>query len=311
MKRKFRYDPKKDGVTPSLLLRWLGCPVAGRLTCFGLGSTRDSMSAKWGTLAHNVLEHVHLQDKPTTKAVNKQITRTLAEYESENGALWDDVDLRFYEQIGAELHAVLPRYFDYWAHKGVKFKKTEVVLDQAWRGFRLRGMVDGLLGFKKDDYVLETKTRGMIVEHQLLSTLPKDFQSNYYLHALSVPRKKRVKGFWYNIIRRPGTRPKKGETLVDYRARLEETIDKDPEHWYKRYEVAVSDDDYAEWQEYLYEVLCRFDEWYRSGMPGETYGKPCISGKFPCSYLDWCHNGRTELYRVRDRMFKELPSAKA
>ena len=57
----------------------------------------------------------------------------------------------------------------------------------------------------------------------------------------------RCGGFFYNVVRRPGHKPKRGETPKAFRARLLKEIQKEPEHFFQRITISVPDAMLSEW----------------------------------------------------------------
>jgi hypothetical protein len=133
-----------------------------------------------------------------------------------------------------------------------------------------------------DIYLLESKTKGDINEHQLRRQLTFDLQTLLYLITLREWCKeheptRRVAGVIYNVVRRPlsggkgsirphqATKNKPAERMEDYYSRLQEVFKEDPSYWFMRWRVEISPRDVELFRRQcldpILEQLCDWWEW--------------------------------------------------
>jgi hypothetical protein len=122
----------------------------------------------------------------------------------------------------------------------------------------------------------------------------------------------------YNVIRRPDLYRRKGENLVDYLRRTGEDIDSRPDHYFKRYNCSLVQDDITGFQKNTLDPILRlFIQWWDS-----IKKNPTKEGRFqsPYHYLNSSalvgKYGKVEMwdaifgdmsrYKVREEVFAEL-----
>jgi|GEM_PF-4083099 len=207
---------------------------------------------------------------------------------------------------------VLPAYLKRWNGDYPREKKYKmgcnVVHIKKWMSFEeiwkepykfdsgflsvfLRGKFDGVFMDKNGDlWLLETKCLSIIKEDEIMELLPLDIQCMLYLLAIYLKYKKKPKGVLYNIVRRPGLRQGKSETLKQLLGRVEKDVNhpKRQDHYFKRIEMAIDWSEVEEWQRtFLNPVLMEIREWSMGGC--RTYMNPdSLTSKY----------GRCELYHL-------------
>lgn len=313
--------PEQDGITFSLLSRWLCCRERFRLLVVdGLRPERGwNHRTGYGDLWH-VCEEAHAAYAGGVcwpEALKEYAEGLLAEYpmEREHVAKWYEVcKLQF------------PLYVDYWAkHPDTVARKpllSEQVFDVSYalpsgRKVRLRGKwdsVDLVSDPKPRVWLQENKTKGNVDERQIVRQLTFDLQTMMYLVALRQHRKKKmasdpIAGVRYNVVRRPlsggkgtivqkeatkGAKCKKcdgagrvgnpafnmicsakgcvggrvgakrAETAEEYYARLAEYIKAEPETYFFRWNVEITNADIDRFErECLKPVLEQLCDWWR------------------------------------------------
>ena len=324
------YDPRRDGITQSILSSWLSCRVKARLGLEGWTSLRTGAALQFGELAHGVLEDVYgeVRDGKRKNAPNKEevyglIARRIKEWEEgPKGSRAGADEKQQLEQNAALLEAVLPHYFTFWAEDDFR-KTTWVALEQEFLvemfGVPLRGKRDGVFKDKASGLSLfETKTKGQINEDNMRELLAFDFQSDFYNNTYMVETGLLPTGTRYNIIRRPGqkwsTKPDKKtglrESLVQYRDRVEAEVIKDPAYYFLRYRISKTKADMAEAQKELGLKVAEFLDWHDGKLPTYKNETACV-GKFgACHFLRICANKNYDGFYRRERTFEELSSAK-
>lgn len=193
-------------------------------------------------------------------------------------------------------------YVDYWSKHTEVVTRTPLLQEQTFdipytlpssRVVRLRGKFDSVdlidQGKSGGIYLQENKTKGEINEIQMQRQLKFDLQTMLYLIALkegqhginavqSWPEQfndYNVKGVRYNVIRRPlsggkgsikqlqGSKNKPAETKQEYYSRLQQYFIDDPEYWFMRWKVEISDKDIEKFKlKFLNPFLEHVCDWY-------------------------------------------------
>ena len=217
-----------------------------------------------------------------------------------------------------ELHiamaaALYPVYCDYWWDKDTErdWVGIESQFDVVWKGYRLRGMRDGMYrlaaGKRIRRWLLETKTTARITGNTLTQKLVFDFQNLFYLTATEAEqsRSQIYSGVDYNVIRKPQLRQQVNESLPDFTKRMRLDIAKRPEWYFQRFEVAYTPKQKARFQAELLAKLQYFERW----LEGDEYtwrNQGSCDAKFPCTYLAACAQGDMVGYTQTREMFREL-----
>lgn len=287
--------PEVDGITQSLLSKFLGCKERFRLRVIEGLKPHEQFSAAltYGNMWHECEEAL---------AGCKNWKAKLAEYCQEL--------LKEYPQNRADIvkwHAAcltqFPHYIEYWEeHEDVKERKP--MLEEytfcvpyklpSGRVVKLRGKFDSVDIVGKKVWLQENKTKGQINGDWLSRQLTFDLQTMMYLVCLKqylrIEKKTfKVAGVRYNVVRRPlsggkgtirprkATKNKPAETQEEYWARLEEYFVEDPSYWFMRWNVEVTNADLTKFKnEFLNPCLEHLCLWY-----------DCVTDGGPNSFLNY------------------------
>lgn len=307
-----KYDPYKHGISQGLLTTFMRCREEAKNHILGLEQIRTSAPLQFGSLAHRVLELVYLQNKsvPGPKDVLKTLTKVHREFLNEEGSRLSAEGMENLETNMAVLEAILPHYFKF--HKKDFTNMRWVELEKVFKvpspvtGVNLVGRIDGAYNQKKELWLFESKTKGRIEEENLTDTLAFDFQNNVYNYALRKKYARTPCGTLYNIIRRPGQRVKKDESLKSFSTRIEREIQRDPSYYFIRFEIAIPQSEFRRFESELGDVVNEFLKWFKKELPTYRNTSACIQKYGPCRFLPKCASGETGLYRIRKHMFPEL-----
>jgi len=309
------WDLDRDGVTQSMLGRWLTCPERGRLDIkHGLEplGQKASLPLDFGTAVHDLLEQQYRESKFGPKVLD----RFISEYEDDwMGAVAQQVtaDVAHVQLVMGLAAATLPGYFDHWRHEwgNVKWVGLEHEFNEQFplpdgASVRVRGKLDGAYEDRKGNlFLFETKTKGQIDSGAITSTLGLDLQVNLYAWALEQQLKEPVRGVRYNVIRRPGLRQKKNEDLPEFLERVKDDVQARPDHYFMRFEVSLDDEDTLRWRESFAQMLMQFRSW-AEGKWNYLDTTQCMGRFGLCPFVALCHRGDHKLYRRRDAVFPEL-----
>lgn len=288
-KRKIVWKgPLEDGVTQSLLGRYLTCKERFRLQVIEGLTTATHFSARleYGNLWHACEEGLakkadwQLNLREAARAMVKKYPLAGSEIEK-----WYKVCLTQF-----------PIYVKWWSkHKDVT-TRTPLFQEEVFkipytlndRTVLLRGKFDSvdLIGKTENVYLQENKTKGDIEPALMQRQLSFDCQTMFYLIALeNLLPNKRIAGVRYNVIRRPLSggkgsirqhQPSKsnpeGESEESFYSRLgtiiEEAIEDDGSHYFfMRWKVDTTSHDIEKFKREclnpVLENLCDDYEWWR------------------------------------------------
>jgi hypothetical protein len=289
-KKPFDYQIT-DGITQSMLVDFLTCREKSRLK---LNRWEGIHAGSFGALhrgdfIHYFLEHIY-------QAGGHE--HLFEEWCKKNKHDESHPDIL---QIGEVCSALLPAYTNHWKSRDIKYEwvSLEKTFDVTWNGFRLRGKIDGILKLTVNGsiYIFETKTKAQVDEDGIINQLQFDFQNFFYLTVcrdiLNIP----AKGIIYNIIRWPNSRLKKD---------LTSHIREDPNHYFKRYEVAYSLKDVQIFRDELISILLDFNAWRKGQISHYKNPSACFKGNMKCEFLKICSSGTTAGFSKSRILFREL-----
>lgn len=291
--------PEVDGVTQSLLGRFLSCRERFRLYVIEGWREREAEfnhRIEYGNMWH-LAEEYYCAGNSWHEPLREYCVGLGTKYPGSRESI-----TKYYEILRRQF----PIYITYWeANKDVKHRepllqevsfKVPLTLPSG-RVVLLRGKWDavdviGRLKRDKGIYLQENKAKGAINEEQLLGQLTDDLQSMLYLVALSesiktYDLKYPIKGFRYNVIRRPlgdwsgafNIKQRKGrevwnptktakirkgvETSAEFYDRLAILIQENAPHFFMRWKVEVSPAELASFRNKVLDpILEQLFDWY-------------------------------------------------
>jgi len=168
---------------------------------------------------------------------------------------------------------------------------------------KLRGKWDCVFANGKSIYLQENKTKGEIDETGITRTVHENLQTMFYQVALRewkakaydasdslhysdslgnqmLPKSnlpnmealtgRKIAGTLYNVVRRPlsnrfAPRQKKGESDRDFYKRVADQIAKQPDHWFKRWDITITDADVEAFRKRVFDpILEQLGVWWTS-----------------------------------------------
>jgi len=300
-----------EGLSQSLINAFMSCPRKFLFKINRIRKKTGKTTMVFGNICHDVLDEIYTKEKISEKFIDNCIDDCTEEME--------DVLDRDLEIIGAKAFAVLSEYVKFYKDdfKNNKYGKPEEVFDieSGVDGIfaKRRGKIDGQFSPRNSDenWLIERKTKGQIQIDSLLTYLSMDFQSLYYTLAKEVRDDMVISGVLYDVIRNPGTKPKQGEELPDFIERLRLTIQKNPEHFFMRFEVPFNKNDKLEFKNELVRKVK--DIFFKlqacaKGAPCEVFyrNQESCMGKFTCDYLEACTTKSLRNYYENKHLFSEL-----
>lgn len=271
--------PEEDGITYSLLSRYLVCKERFRIYVMdGLRSVEQfNHRIEYGSMFH-LCDEYHGKGERWLEPLKRYASSLCKKHPLDQ------------ERIEHWYHVCLVQYPLYLAHWGREMKPRRSVEQEkvfsvdyrlpTGRIVKLKGKWDALDLIGESLHLWENKVKGDIVEEQILRQLSFDLQT--MLYAIAARRAGyQVRGVIYNVIRRPLSggkgsirqhKPSKakpeGESKAAFYQRLsEEVISPELEYYFKRWQVTLVADDFKKFEREclipLLENLCDDYEWWR------------------------------------------------
>lgn len=304
LKMPENYSISKTGITQSLIKTWLFCPLAF-LYVVNLFRPKKpkSPALTWGSLVHDVLEKIYNRHRIGKKITDYMINKWIDAYELEGRSMSES------EFDKAKASVILTEYVRYYPEDFTRRKwlALEPTMKVMYMGFKLMGKIDGKFSVKEKIWHLETKTKSIIDSDTLQLALSFDFQNLMYILMDEKKTGQKIQGVLYNVIRNPGHRQLAGESLKEYCQRLRAEIQKNPEHFFIRFEIAYTEKDKKNFQDELMKKLSIINSMTKGELRFFKNENSCVGGRFKCDYLEACSTGVIgNNYRKEKELFPEL-----
>jgi len=314
-KKKWIYNPFKDGLTQSLIEIFRACPVKIRLVLAGWYKPAKSEALIFGNVVHELLDILYtaIKNKELKKSAdvipymnnnNKQIyKRLLEDYREEDTSVKEIAEAAINKAL-----IIIPLYFDVYKQDfKLNWLELEKVFSFKLLNIPIRGKRDGALYKGKGLWLFETKTKGRYNIESIMKWLINQLQIYVYLWSLCLDYEAQPKGVWYNIIRNPQIKKNKSESWQEYAIKLKKDILSRPEFYFQRIERAIP---YSRLEAYISKLikeLERFLEWWKDGID-IPYGSNCESKFGACEFIDVCTSDckNFDTVQKREDLFPEL-----
>lgn len=246
------------------------------------------------------------------------------------------------ERLLGLAEVTFPRYCHFWEEddKRIKWIKREskfkvpyeVQTPTGTRKVVLQGMRDGVYRIPKTGKlgVFETKNKSKVDDSAIHDSLKADKQTLFYIWVTYLETGELPEQVMYNVIRRTASKPRKGrgknakpETVYDYLKRIAEEIDKDPDSYFKRWQVDLVSSDimqfvkrtldpeivnYLLWYDTVKKNPLRHQRWIEENKsPYHFQNLNALVGKYgKAAMYDLIVNNSLRQYRIRSEVFPEL-----
>lgn len=263
------WDFQRDGLSPSYINTFLRCREEFRLaTVEGYREKSYDFSIEFGNIWHWLHDQwvAHGDEMPGIKAA-------IATYKSEvfDPAFMTPED-RAEQEIGyAMTYAMWPAYQKYYRRDAERawatYEETFNVpytfeCDGERVTTQLRGKIDGAWFERKDLWLHDMKSKGTLNPTELEMMLHLDVQMLTYALIFKIATGRQVSGVEMDMVRRPGTRPRKGESIEAYVKRLKTEVSLDPAHYFVRVPLYLCEADVEAWRETTLDpILCDVYRW--------------------------------------------------
>jgi len=315
----------KHGITQSLIGKYRACPVQCKLAYYdGLSSRSYKANMHFGNTVHHVLACAYTQHNasPPEGLVHSYIQEYQEIWEAEQREHCREFNIAEqakWDKIYAMAEAVCPVYFRVYASdfkKDMLFAEKEFKIPYTFSSYNgaevntfLRGKID--LAYTESNgniTIHDHKCMEQINIDALKNLLPYDTQCNMYLLAVYKMLGKFPTHIYKNIIRIPQSKPKEGESPYNFSKRFNETVEKDPSHYFSRIKLQIAPEEILQWEKnWLVPNLQEIHHWFNSGCRNKTINPDALLTKYGVSeYLPLISVGLVDLYYKRKRVFPEL-----
>lgn len=312
------YNPTIHGVRQSMLECWMTCREKARLQIVqGWREKVASMPLVYGSLSHGVLKSVYrgLRDGHITdlESVYAGMDIFLAESEKElnkEDPMPSTFKKLMIEEACSILGKKLPFYFyQWWADDtSIEWSMVEdkfmvpIQMDDG-QTVPLIGTFDATYRTtNKTLWLFETKNKSRWSD-SIQTFMPLDLQVGIYITALRCLYSASPAGVRYNILRRPGERRKKEESLDDFSTRIQGNVARDPEHYFYRFEVQFTEEEKEEHVRRTEALVQEFYNWWRETQDHPDtrdllWNSSACDGKYGvCKMLEACANKDYSFYK--------------
>ena len=303
-----KYSLDMDGITQSAIVKFMTCR---RLFLFYINKL-DVPKSGWGAMGFGSLFHAMLDRlyKSGKMPERPEITTWLNE---ETDIFLADNPMVNMQDMEDDLAVIFPLFTGYVNQYGdIDCKKNFVSVEKTYSApfgqAKLRMKPDGYFRAENGGlWLMEHKTKSRIDEDGLTLSLGMNFQVLFYFAAAKdyLNEKKNPVGCLYNIVRKPGLRRGKGETLHEFSNRIEVDISARPEWYYIRQEIAFTPKDIDQFQKELKMIIQNISTALSDKRHMYRNTSACLS-PFPCPYLANCAGDTCEGLVKREKLFREL-----
>ena len=253
---KSNWDFYADGISYSLMSKFVICPERFRVyTVMGLRQSERREAMEFGTIFHKALEYA-AKGMTTTQVVSK-----LTRWAQANNA-----DMMLCRQAAV----LVPHYNKFYSEDKFKYVSQEQVFKNPYKLSNgkvtlLRGRMDEVFLRDRKLWLQENKTKSRIDEDKIITTLPNDLQTMFYVYNMRIIYDRDIGGVLYNVIRKPEMKQKIKESDVAFLQRINEDVLERPDHYFKRYEVELCNKDIEDFHDRVIgPTLERIAIWWES-----------------------------------------------
>lgn len=321
----------KDGISQGFIHYFLACREQTRLAYKELWTSHyEPLFREFGSCYHWLLGQIYSGHKVprNTSAINIMIGQYHLLWKKENPrpnqARLNQQDL-VYGLCEKVLPAYLKRYDGDFSGKykmgynvvrpvrwiaSEKMWKVNYPFDSGFLHVLIRGRFDQVFEDKKNKlWLFETKCLSIIQEDNIVNTLPEDIQCLLYLLAIKLVYKKKPAGVLYNIVRRPGLRQGKDETIKALLGRVEKDVNnpKRQDHYFKRIEMVIDWSEVELWQKKFLDIILMEIRNWDMGEAHHWMNPDALTSKYGrCTLFDMLVKGDKSKFYRRKTVFNEL-----
>jgi len=299
------------GMTQSLWGTFLDCRQKFVLKLNRYTSKRTESTTNFGALIHHCLDKIYsANEHPTVSKINEYID-SYYDAEKEKISLIDSQQMEYEAALG---EATLRNYVEHFKNDFIdnKYFDVEQVFDTLFnKQYRMKGKIDGKYrALDLTKWLMEHKTKGQINVDNILNGLPLNFQNLYYLEADELETGEPAEGVLYNIIRKSGMKPKKGESIFNYKNRMIVDIESRPEYYFFRFPVSYTPRQRKDFRTSLLAKFLEMEKLLNGENPVYKNEFSCLGKLYACEFLEACATNSMLSYIQKKSLFTELEDKK-
>lgn len=285
------YSLEETGISYSLLSAFLVCPMQFLFMINEFSHPSIEKKVSFGNIVHKAFEDFYgLGECPDDEMITEYFMKKSEKYPEksfEYSKAWPVV-IKYFQSF----------YKDFYDRiiSTEKVYEKKVKIKDTW--ITLRGKIDMKIIRNKFNINVEHKTRSQISEDMIEMLLRWDLQN--FIYNLLEPCEFAIR----NIIRNPGHTIKKDESLINFSNRIASEIDKDPTHFFKRFEIEYYESDKTSMMR-SFEIMI---ENVSETLKRNRFYRNCEACSLPgrkCDYIDACLKGDFSGL-VKKPLFSEL-----
>ena len=325
-KELYSWDPRRDGLTQSMLATVLSCPEKANLSLReGLTSTRqDSAALMFGSVFHltkdifsnSVKEDPDIllkSDDALLCIVDEALSLSANKTQSELALAPEQTRVLFEREMGMIEH-VFRAYILRWRKEDsrIKWKAIEHIFDVPFtfdkETIRLRGKRDGEFYQNKGLWLHELKTKSDLKTDAIADKLNFDKQVMMYFWTQWLEYGERPVGCCYDLVRRPQLRRGKNQPLKEFLDRIAADVKERPDWYFVRLYARLDAWRHVEeWVARDFTNMLRDTLRWWDGLRNYKDDSQCISMYGTCQFLPICSDSlKKESYERKTTAFSEL-----
>jgi hypothetical protein len=299
------------GMSQSLWREWFHCQRSFLFVLNGYSLPSKEEKTNFGSICHNVIDKVYTKGRyPSSDEVNRYIDE-YCDKRLQEGAI---ITQNRIEQDSTKAEATLVKYFEYYKEdfETKRFQNIEHVFRTRYSGCVQKGKIDGGYITHGKKWLMEHKSKGIIIEDALMLYLNLDFQNLFYLLNDELETGELATGMLYNVIRNSQIKLLKNQSLHDFKKNIMRAITTDPKHHFKRWEVTYTKEDHDMFRKNLTLQIEHLKN--RTDMPIYPSTCHCLN-PWQCQFLTACSSDSMRSLvkseeSIDDRIFSELKENK-
>lgn len=290
------WQVEKHGISYSMLEDWMTCRQKAWFRINGIRPMGVAEPLIYGSIVHSILSRIHKFVKeqhgvPKRELVEKWVEESHEEWVAKNPRSSAQA-LEIAELSTLQASAIMPQYVKHWEKDLLRFKwiTIEELVKAPFNGTTINAIIDALTEDRKDQLWLhEHKTHSRISEGTLVDRIHFANQTLIYALVVQILYNRIPKGVYYNVVRRPSIKPKKGQPLNVFAKRLEEDVAERPDFYFVRFEVEIDEEDVARLSRELQTAIGEIQVW-QTGSTHYRNTSQCEGKYGACPFLKICGN---------------------
>lgn len=272
------YDPRVHGIRQSTLNKWLICREAARLsTCQCWRRIGLKEPTTYGSIMHECIKIANKNHSGISLGEIEELVPSIVD-EAVNTFKKEFKTLTTQDKDMIEKSASLIIYFfqeylnrwwsidskRHWVKIEDKFSVPFKMSDG--ETVYLTGTYDGAYKSKTSDelWLFETKNKRTWDSEKLSCILPYDIQVAIYLTALKRCEKLSPVGCDYNILKRPGEKIKKNESIKAFAERVSDAMRADPSKYFERINMKFTRSELLTMEERTVALVTEYYHWWKN-----------------------------------------------